>query len=354
MMKSLLNKNLWQFIGCMLVILILATPLFYLLTRDYYSEEMIEAVKNISSGKAVSPSDMEEDIVEGMVLQFMLIFAVLSLSMLLVMRFLTRRLWKPFDDTLQKVEQFNLDSGDIPHFTHSNIKEFERLNNSVEKLMQKDKGTYNSQKEFTENASHELQTPIAILQSKLDLLTQEHLDSRQASLVTDMYAICKRLSHLNKSLLLLAKIENSQYYQTEKVPLLPFVTKRIQSYSELNTGGGNILLNDSSTDTLVSANTILLESMIDNLVVNAIRHKKAGTDVVITVKAETLSVVNEGAESGALDKDMLYSRFNNHGNRNRGNGLGLSIVKAICDYHHWTIDYHFDDGKHCFVIRFGA
>lgn len=351
-MKSLLNKNLIQFVSLMLVILVLATPLFYLLTKNYYAEDMMDAITRISKGEKLEPSDLEADIVDGMVIQFVLIFAVISLSMLLVMRFLTRRLWKPFDHTLQKIERFNLDSSDIPQFQNNGTSEFERLNRSVEQLMRKDKETYKSQKEFTENASHELQTPISVLQTKLDLLMQEELNQRQADLVSDMYNICNRLSRLNKNLLLLTKIENSQYSQVETIELVSFVNRRIAIYSDLNAGGGKVMLDNASTMASISANIPLFESMLDNLVVNAMRHKKDNADIIISVNNNYLSVINEGVEPITLDKNKLFKRFSNIGERNRGNGLGLSIVKAICDYHHWTIDYQFVDGRHTFIVKF--
>ena len=351
-MKSLLNKNLIQFVSLMLVILVLAIPLFYLLTKNYYAEDMMDAITRISKGEKLEPSDLEADIVDGMVIQFVLIFVVISLSMLLVMRFLTRRLWKPFDHTLQKIERFNLDSSDIPQFQNSGTLEFERLNRSVEKLMRKDKETYKSQKEFTENASHELQTPITVIQTKLDLLMQEELNKRQANLVSDMYNICNRLSRLNKNLLLLAKIENSQYSQTDTIELVPFVNRRIAIYSGLNAEGGNVVFDNTSAGVSISANISLFESMLDNLVVNAMRHKKDNTDIIISVDNSSLSVTNEGEEVTTLDKNNIFKRFNNLGEKNRGNGLGLSIVKAICDYHHWTIDYQFADGRHEFIIKF--
>jgi two-component system OmpR family sensor kinase len=350
-MKSLLNKNLMQFILCMLIILILVTPLFYLLTKNFYSEEMMEAISRINSGKHLGHSDFQQDIVEGMVIQFMLIFGVMSISLMLVMRFLTRRLWRPFNDTLRKIELFNLEQSDIPQFIPSGITEFERLNSSVYRLMKKDKDSYKSQKEFTENASHELQTPIAVIQSKLDLLMQENLNENQSLIVADMYNVFRRLSRLNKSLLLLAKIDNSQYKSTEKVDLLAFLKRRLPLYSVF-CGSGEIVLDESSEELSVNANITLLESMLDNLVVNAVRNSKEGTDIIVTLKNHSLSVENQGNGNMALDSAQLFKRFSKNESRSDGHGLGLSIVKAICDYHQWTIKYHFINGRHQFVVTF--
>lgn len=352
-MKSLLHKSHIQLIGCIVIMLVLVTPLFYLLTKNYYSEEMIENINRLSNGGSVNPSDIEEDIVEGMVIQFVIIFAILSLSLILVMRIFTRRLWKPFDNTLLKIEQFNLDQSDIPDFVKSDITEFERLNHSVKKLMCKDKKTYKAQKEFTENASHELQTPIAIIKSKLDLLMQEELTESQASLVSDMYNTCSNLSRLNKNLLMLAKIENSQFDTTENIEFVSFFNGRMGIYSELNTDS-KILLNEDATTIPLSVNVPLLESLLDNLIVNAIRHKPEGTDITISINQKSFSVINQSRDNTPIPDDILFKRFNKGKNRDNGNGLGLSIAKAICDYHDWRIDYKFDNGNHCFTVTFNA
>ena len=210
-MKSLLHKTLSQFLVCTVAIFILTTPLFFLLTKYFYAEDMIDIIEAVQLGTSIPHIDLERDIMVGMMLQFLLIFLVLSLALFIMMRFITHRLWLPFDDTLQKTEQFNLAQSVVPQFQKTEIKEFARLNNSLAKLMQQDKEIYRIQKEFTENASHELQTPISIIRSKLDLLMQEELDERSMNLVSDLYDLNTRMEHLNRNLLLLAKIENSQY-----------------------------------------------------------------------------------------------------------------------------------------------
>lgn len=138
-MKSLLHKTLSQFLVCTVAIFILATPLFFLLTKYFYAEDMIDIIEAVQLGTSIPHIDLERDIMVGMMLQFLLIFLVLSLALFIMMRFITHRLWLPFDDTLQKTEQFNLAQSAVPQFQKTEIKEFARLNNSLAKLMQKDK-----------------------------------------------------------------------------------------------------------------------------------------------------------------------------------------------------------------------
>ena len=135
-MKSLLNKSLSQFMICTGLMLLLTAPLFYLLTKCFYAEDLIDIIEAVQQGNSIPPLDLERDIIIGMMIQFLLIFIILSISLLITMRFITRRLWQPFDDTLQKTEQFNLAQSEIPEFRETQIKEFARLNASLKRLME--------------------------------------------------------------------------------------------------------------------------------------------------------------------------------------------------------------------------
>lgn len=207
-----------QFIICAVILLLIATPLFYFLVEHYYAEDLIEIMNAAEQGNPLPPTDLEEDLMIGVVYQFVLIAGVLSISLVLMMRLISKRLWVPFDDTLHRIEQFSLEGENIPQFMQSDIKEFTRLNNAITQLMKKNLESYKSQKEFTENASHELQTPLAVFQSKLDLLLQQsEMTKEQAEIVQTLYEVTNRLSRLNRNLLLLTRIDNHQYNQVEQI-----------------------------------------------------------------------------------------------------------------------------------------
>lgn len=352
-MKSLLSKTLTQFTLCTAAILVLTAPLFYLLTKWFYAEDMIDIIEAVERGEGIPPLDLERDIMAGMMLQFLLIFIVVSLSLFITMRFITRRLWLPFDDTLDKAERFNITQDCQPRFLPTDIREFERLNRSLDSLMRKDREMFRIQKEFTENASHELQTPIAIIRSKLDMLMQENLTERQMQLVADMYGLTMRMGHLNRNLLILAKIDNAQYTAAEKVdagamlseslPLYGVLRKDTPLHVDDRRGGG---------DRTVRANSVLLECLLKNLIVNAIRNSPAGSAVNIILEDDSLTVCNVSEDGRPLDAATLFRRFRSGDMKKKGNGLGLAIVKSVCDFHGWTVCYGFDDGCHCFTVRF--
>lgn len=360
---SLLSKTLKQFAICASICFILTAPAFYLLTKYYYAEDMIDIIKAVSIGEGVPPIDLEQDIMAGMMIQYLLIFCVFTIAMFITMRFITKKVWEPFDDTLRKTEDFNLAQSDIPLFADTDIEEFNRLNLSLERLMKKDQETYRIQKEFTENASHELQTPLAIIRSKLDLLMQEKLGEKEMKLVSDLYQLTMRMGHLNRNLLLLAKIENAQYTTLQEVDLVEMLSESLTLYDALQYKTSLKLIDErKDKDKKLQANPVLLECLLKNLIVNAIRHSSNEGEIQIIVGDNHLMVSNEAGNGKPLNAKTLFCRFYSGDSlqsedgsgemRKKGNGLGLAIVKAICDFHHWSVGYHFEGGKHQFIVRF--
>lgn len=347
-MKSLMHKTMMQFFICTVVIFLLMAPMFYLLTKHYYAEDMIDLIESVEEGHGIPELDLEEDIMAGVMLQFILIFAVLSIAMYVTVRFITRRLWQPFDDTLAKTENFRLTQKDVPVFQQTDITEFNRLNDSLRSLISKNLDIYRMQKEFTENASHELQTPLAVTRSKLDLLLQEDLSERQSELVSELYDLNTRMGHLNRNLLLLAKIENEQYVKTEEIDVRDFIENLVPSYNLLRSGCQVRFEAKAKDKEIISANSILLECMLNNLVVNAIRHTPEGEIDIFLYDNGRLVIVNPGQKP--LNPECIFQRFKSGDSGTKGAGLGLAIVKAICEFHGWTVTYDYKNRHHVFTV----
>lgn len=306
--KSLMYKSLTQFIVCVAILLLLATPLFYWLTKSFYAEDMIDIIEAVQQGKPVPALDLEEDILRGIMIQFALIVTVLGVAIVLMMRFISGRLWQPFDKTLEVIEHFKLENGVCPQLAESDTKEFARLNTALQRLMTNSLNSYRLQKEFTENASHELQTPLAVFQSKLDLLLQQpELTERQADIIQDLYQMNNRLSRLNRNLLLLAKMENNQFSRTESVDVVT-VIKDLRPYLESLSGELVLTQNFSAASLPIKANRSLLESMVNNLVVNAVRHNKTGGEITVSLSDDRLTISNT-SDDAALDADQIFNRF---------------------------------------------
>jgi two-component system, OmpR family, sensor kinase len=349
-MKSLLSKTMLQLALTLLAVFILAVPMFYYLTEHYYAEDLSEVLAAIRSGKVglAEEIDIREDVVTGLMIQYAGIAAILFFSIIFTMHFLTRRLWTSFNETLREAESFRLGSDNIPSFPKTKIKEFHRLNCTLENLIRRNVESYDVQKEFTENASHELQTPIAIIRGKLDLLLQQQLDRPSMELVQQMYDVTARMEKLNRSLLILAKIGNAQYAEPQHVDVGEVVRSSVAMCMELYQVQININVTDGAPTVL--ANRTLLEMLVNNLVVNAVRHSVSADGIFVSWHYPILQVSNR-ADGGALDNKELFRRFYNPTHSSKGNGLGLAIVKKICDFYHWSITYSFEQQCHLFRVK---
>lgn len=347
----LVNRLMRTFAIIMVAMIGLVMPLFYLIVTNFYAEDLITIAK--VAHIAPEQLDLERDTVVGVVMQLLLVVSVLIAAIVWVVRVVSVKQWRPFEDTLRKIRQFKVEKGIIPTFHPTAIREFDQLNTVLENILSQSVKSYNGQKQFTENASHELQTPLAIMQSKLDLLFQSpDLKQEQVALMQDLYHEVNRMSKLNRSLLLLSKIENAQYQITSKVNISQKLEQLLPSL-EVLANGIQVETQIENPDLEVSCNEILLESMMANLIINAIRHNRSKGTIVMTVGKDGLEIKNLSDEP-ALDPQHLFDRFYQRSVHQKGNGLGLAIVKSICDYHGWQVSYQYKDGWHQFSVGFAA
>lgn len=277
-------------------------------------------------------------------------FIMIVIGILYLNRRLSASVWKPFRNTLNQLKTFNLNSQSKIIFPPTDTLEFDELNQSLYKLIDRNISVYKTQKEFTENASHELQTPLAIIKNKLDLLLQDqNLTEKQYRIAEDINKALTRSSRINKNLLLLAKIDNHQFDNSETVSFDQMLIQSIDILEE-HFEQKNIVIEKNIMHTIkVSGNSSLTEIMINNLIINAIRHTTSGGSVSIQLTGSVFEVSNSGAQP--LDEALLFKRFSKLSADSNGSGLGLSIIQEICKFHHWTINYRFENGHHIFSVR---
>lgn len=291
---------------------------------------------------------------EGTVMIFGMVtffFFILIVSGLFILnRKLSKSIWKPFRKTLDQLKHFNLNNHTQIEFEPSDTTEFQELNNSLKKLIAQNVSVYKTQKEFTENASHELQTPLAILKNKLDLLLQNSdLTEKQYNIAEDMNKALSRSARINQNLLLLAKIENSQFNQSEIIKF-DLIVKQILENLEEHILQKKITLEVAALqETITKGNISLAEILINNLVLNAIRHTKPEGFIKIQLENSVFSIANSGSDK--LDENMLFKRFSKLSSANSGSGLGLAIIKEISKSQNWTVDYHFSEQNHIFSVK---
>ncbi|MDJ1470330.1 sensor histidine kinase [Xanthocytophaga flava] len=278
------------------------------------------------------------------------LIAVLLIGLILINRRQSKKVWRPFYDMLQKLKQYDIHTNEILELSSSEISEFQDMRQAIYQLVGKDRQAFLSQKEFTENASHEIQTPLAVFSSKLDLLMQTHeLTSEQAELVHQMSEVTHQLSRLNRNLVLLTKIENAQFYTQKEIPITDLV-KRIWGQMESPLHEKEIEADLSLHNFTLMANETMLEVLIVNLLGNAVRYTPQNGTIRIEIENEQFKVQNSG--SPLHNPEKIFDRFYRDLSDSSGSGLGLAIVSRICSLHNYTLSYQYANGYHVFQVLF--
>jgi len=264
---------------------------------------------------------------------------------------ISKRLWKPFRRSLNKIRSAELQKMEGMHFETTNTEEFNELNASLNYMTGKIYKDYVNMKEFTENAAHEMQTPVAVVQSKLELLLQDSnlKDEQVQSILLSVNAL-RRLSSLNKGLLLLAKIENNQYETTEDISLAAVTKKYLRLFDEFIKEKQLTVKTTFNGEFTTKLHPILADSLITNLLGNAIKYNYDGGSIEIIVSAKNYHISNTSMLK-PISSEKLFMRMNSSEDIDeRSNGLGLAIVKKIADVNHLHIIYKAQNGRHSFDI----
>ena len=274
---------------------------------------------------------------------------VIVIASLLVNRLVFRRLWQPFYTSIDAIGAFQLGRQNGMVLPDTRIEEFNFMNDQFKRMAAKVNKEYLILKEFTENASHEMQTPLAIIRSKLDLAIQDqHLSEAQSATLQSAYASVKKLANLNRSLLLIAKISNDQYSNATMMELKDKLYDKIIAFQEIWRGQLQVVYD--LQDARIKINADLLDILLNNLFSNASKHNVAKGKVVIRLTSDSLEIKNTG-KPVPLDETRMFQRFYKASLEDESNGLGLSIVKQICDLAGIAVIYSFAGNLHGFLLR---
>lgn len=294
-----------------------------------------------------------EDLIQGIVITAALLMFLILGGLLWINRIQSRKIWRPFYQILDQLQQFSLDRRPDLRFMHTEIDEFKDLQEASRLLAERTYRTYLQQKEFTENAAHEMQTPLASMQAILDVMMQnEQLTPEESIHVQEMQDIVSRISRLNKGLLLLAKIENKQYREVRylrPVPVIKKILKRVEIQIQLKM----ITLSESYGDCAITANAVLLDILLSNLLHNAAQHCPEQGKIRVITSPDRIEIANTG-DALTFDEEKLFRRFQKSQDSlsSGGNGLGLAIVSQICETFRYTISYQYKEGFHHFILIF--
>jgi len=282
-----------------------------------------------------------------------LIFFLLLIAIVVVNRFAARKSWTPFYKTMTDIGAYDIrHSKPLSLDAATGIEEFDQLNQTLLSLIENVDQAYRNQKQFTGNASHELQTPLAIIRSKVELLAESPgLTEDSAQLLQEIAEANERLSLMNKNLLLLTRIENSQFPEIEPIQLSQLVDRLIQFFKDYYENEVAATTTTIQPNVHITANPALIEILINNLLRNAYIHNIPGGWVDIHLTQTTLVINNTGPVIHD-DPERLFDRFRKGRVDNRTTGLGLALVREIAQLYHYEIRYTYNDGRHQLAVTF--
>ncbi|HRE42006.1 MAG TPA: HAMP domain-containing sensor histidine kinase [Ignavibacteria bacterium] len=321
----------------------------------------LQPYRKLSSVKEVNGKYYKAELylvaIEGDTVLKTVIYSMTALFIIMIMLtigvnyVISKNTFKPFYKTLEEIKNYNLTNAERLNLSKSSIKEFSELNEQIDRLTKYVRKEYENVKEFSENASHEYKTPVAIIKSKLELLIQnEKLTEEQFKLIDSCFKSIDKLKKLNDGLTLLIKIENNEFKLSESINIKSEVNEIINYFQEM-AELKEIKIKSSVSETEIKANKILFEILLSNLISNAIRYNKKGGLIEIFTTENGLTISNT-SEFKKLDSEKIFNRFYKENYNEDSVGLGLSISKKICELFGFEIKYSYENSNHNFTISF--
>jgi len=300
----------------------------------------------------VNRSEAEtEDLLKLIIILALGMIGVILAFNYFVNRRLVNHLWKPFYNTIGGIKNYFVAFEKPMQLPREPIDEINLLNESLNEMTARIYREYQALKSFTENASHEMQTPLAVIRTKIELLLQSDvLKEKDIKHLLSIDSAANKLAKLHQSLLLLTKLENRQFAAAEIVDLSKIVEDKMVELEDIFASRG-FVPRISIEIVSVSLHQHLAEILVNNLLNNAVRYTPPGGVIEIVLNGNCLSVANT-ASSGPLDNEKVFKRFYKTQNGTEGTGLGLAIVKEICNVAGLEISYLFENNMHIFIIYF--
>lgn len=298
-----------------------------------------------------TPTIEKKDLLETLFYLMISLFASLLIAVVLINIWVFRRSMKPFYRLLDWLDKFRIgqECVDLDNPTHTT--EFRKLNESVVRFAKHSQTIFEQQKLFIGNASHEIQTPLAVCQNRLEMLLMEDesLGESQMGEIIKTYQTLVYVSKLNKSLLLLSKIDNSQFHDMVDVSINDLLHRYVDDFSDVYAHQGLSIefqdkgvFNHRMNDTLASV-------LITNLLKNAFVHNAENGRIYIETTSKSVRIANSGIKG--LDESRIFERFYQGAKKEGSTGLGLAIVDSICKQNRLEITYRFADGMHWFELH---
>lgn len=301
----------------------------------------------------INTSTLEkDDMVEAIFWSVIILYVVLLACILGISHFVFRKSMRPFYNVIDWLRNFRLGKENEPLRNETKVEEFKVLNQAILEVTRRNEELYTRQKEFVENAAHELQTPLAVCMNKVEWLSENPACTEEQLMeYAELHQALGNVVKLNKSLLLLSRIGNKQFPDTRQVEMNRLVRTVTADLSEIYEHRQiNVTVEDTGM-LIATLNESLAATLVTNLIKNAFVHNKPGGFIRIRLAPHELSVCNSGESDQKLDVEKLYLRFSTNGKKKESTGLGLAIVRAIIELYSLRLEY-IHNGCHEFKLLF--
>lgn len=298
-----------------------------------------------------TPTVEAEDLLTAITNWVILLYGSLLVLIVAICLWVLWRSMRPLYRLLKWLDENDISHGVQPLDNPTRVSEFARLNEAIFRSTKRSEQLYMQQKQFTGNASHEIQTPLAVCQSRLEMLAETPLTEEQLSEVIKTQKTLEYISRLNKELLLLTKIDGGQFTDVTEIDMEQQIEKSAEDFAMIFQHRSITLSVHGTGAPKVRMNPTLASVLLTNLIKNAYVHNHAGGEIVISIDAMGLEVSNTGA-AVALDASQIFERFYQGHKREGSTGLGLALVKAICGLYGFALQYDYADEHHKFSIKF--
>ena len=299
----------------------------------------------------MTPTFEKNDLFEAVLAWIVVLYVALLFIVLVVTMIIFRRSLQPLYDLLHWLDAYRPGGRPQSVPNKSDVEEFRRLNVALQQAVDRSEELFERQSQFIGNASHELQTPLAIIGNRVEwLLDSPSITEEEAGELFKIQKTLSRAVRLNKTLLLLTKIDNGQFPESVEVDIVTALEEGVESYGDVYAAREVNFTHNLPAELKVTMNESLATTLISNLVKNAYVHTPQGGDAHIEIVGRTLRVSNTGSEP--LDKEHIFERFYQAARKEGSTGLGLALVAAVCRYYNLRLEYFFADGKHHFEVEF--
>lgn len=317
--------------------------------REYSANININGKKHLL---IVRSSIIEKDeMLFSIILATIIMFFIFLLVLIFINKFTSQKVLRDFYETLDRLEDFSIADSQPLYLGNSNIEEFNKLNEVINNLSEKALKEYKNLKEFTEETNHEIQTPIAVIKAKLDILLQnERFNENEINAFKVVLSNLNRLERINKSLLFLNKLDNDFSYKSSEHNLETEIDNILDSLSESISEKNISISKKYNYKITLTINSTLLNVLLNNLISNSIKHNYTNGSIEIKIDKESFTISNSGMPLKEKP-DKMFERFKKGSNIAESTGLGLTIVKRICNYYDYKVTYSYNE-LHQITIKF--